>query len=156
GVTDPGNTARLDLVKALLAKGDQELITELAKKNKVMAYGFGSACEPLPVLGAASAEQVKLDLASIQAEGRQTNLGGALRGALEKSRDAAIAGVILLSDGRRTMGPQGAEVARLLAQRKITNTFVLPIGDPSETQTVEVSRIDAPEKAFQKEPFRIK
>lgn len=162
GVTDPANATRLDLAKALLSKGDQELVTELAKKNKVQVYGIGAAAEPIPVLPPVAGAPrdlppaPRLDLATLVAEARQSNLGGALRGALERSRDSAIAGVVMLSDGRRTMGPQGAEVARLLAQRKIPFTFVLPVGDPSETQTVEVSRLESADKVFQKEPFRIK
>ena len=47
----------------------------------------------------------RIDLDRIQAEGRYTNLGGAVRAALERSRDAAVAGVVLLSDGRRNLGP---------------------------------------------------
>ena len=164
GISDPINATRLDLAKALLSKGDQELVEELGKKNKVLVYGIAAASEPVPVLAVPAKQHQnrelppppKLDLAALSAEGRQSNLGGAIRSALEKSRDSAIAGVIVLSDGRRTMGPQGAEVARLLSQRKIPHTLVLPIGDASETQSVEVSRLDAPDKVFQKDPFRIR
>src|SRR5262245_35099683 len=97
GLNDPGNTSRLDLAKSLLAKGDQELLTELAKKNKVFVYGFSSSCEPLPVIAPPASPGAKgepstamhelppaprLDLAALLAEGRQSNLGGAVRGAL--------------------------------------------------------------------------
>ena len=161
GVADPANASRLDLAKALLGSEQQKLMQELGRKNRVLAYGFAATSEPLPAIPAPApkdgeAAVPQLDLARFAAEGRHSNLGGAVRAALEKSRDAAVAGLIVLSDGRRNMGPQGPEVARLLGQRKVPHTLVLPIGDPSETQSLEVTRIDAPEKVFQKDPFRVR
>ncbi|HLQ36449.1 MAG TPA: hypothetical protein VK348_01510, partial [Planctomycetota bacterium] len=98
----------------------------------------------------------QLDVARIEANGRFSNLGGAVRASMDKSRNAEIAAIVILSDGRRNTGPQGAEVARLLNQRKVPHTFVLGIGDPAETQSVEVTRIEAPEKVFQKDPFELR
>ena len=71
------------------------------------------------------------------------------------SGTAVTAAVVVISDGRRNIGPQGAELARLLNQRKVPSTFVLGTGDPSETQTVEITRFDAPEKVFQRDPFEM-
>lgn len=145
GVADPGAQRRIDLLRALLRHGDGELCEALAANNELHAYTFDAAAQPL----------APADGDKFEAVGRHSNPGGAMRTALERSRDAAIAAVVLLSDGRRNLGPQGQEVARLLAQRRVGTTLVLPIGDPAETQVVEVSRIDAPEKVFQKDPFRI-
>ncbi len=168
GVTDPAAKSRLELAKALLTHRNGELVTKLAAKNSAQLYGFSSSIAPLPLLpppppppdAAADAEPrpeppPRLDLAQIDAEGRATNLGSALRAALDRSRSAEIAGVVVLSDGRRNAGPQGAEIARLLTQRKVPHTLVLGIGDPSETQAVAVTRLDAPEKVFQKDPFQM-
>ena len=66
------------------------------------------------------------------------------------------AAVIVLTDGRRNLGAQGSEVSRFLSQRKVDHTFIVGIGDPSEAQTTEVTKIEAPEKAFQKDPFKIR
>ncbi|MFM1874132.1 MAG: hypothetical protein RL398_3554 [Planctomycetota bacterium] len=160
GVADVASTARFDLVKALLAHRDGELVRKLAAKNALQAYAFSTGIEPLPMRNAAvdsqpgAAPQVaEVDLQAMTADGRSTDLGAALRGALDRSRGAEIASVVVLSDGRRNAGPQGGEIARLLAQRKIPHTFVLGIGDPSETQAVALARIDAPEKVFMKDPF---
>lgn len=162
GVRDPAATSRLDLVKAVLGFEGQKLLGELAARNDIKIYGIGPGLEPIPLLPTAgepeasgTARPAKLDLDAILADGRYTNLGGAVRAALERSREAAIAGLILITDGRRNVGPQGAEVARLLAQRKVPHTLVFGVGDPSETQTVELTRIEAPEKVFQKDPFRV-
>jgi hypothetical protein len=172
GVPDPAAVSRFELAKALLAVRDGELVRKLAAKNQVQLYGFGSGLEDLPVVAAPaqasgpteSPQQPvvgpppppKLDLPRLQATGRATNLGGALRTALDKSRNSEIAAVVVISDGRRNIGPQGAELARLINQRKVPHTLVLGTGDPSETQTVEITRFDAPEKVFQRDPFEMR
>jgi len=97
----------------------------------------------------------ELVLEKLAATGRYSNLGGAVRAALDRSRGSEVAGIVILTDGRRNAGPQGAEVARILGQRKIPVTLVLGVGDPSETQSVSLTRVDAPEKVFQKDPFEL-
>ena len=176
GVADPAAATRLELVKALLGSGDGELVKKLAAKNHVQLYGFagsidqlpllpeppklGPAGKPLPADAAADPQAPpplpRLDLARLHADGRSSNLGGALRAALDKSRNAEIAAVVFVTDGRRNAGPQAAEIVRLLNQRKVPHTFVLGVGDPSETQTVQLARFEAPAKTFQKDPFELK
>ncbi|MCA8957749.1 MAG: hypothetical protein KDC87_16860, partial [Planctomycetes bacterium] len=170
GQTDLSGKTRLELAKALLSHSDYALIDKLNAKNKVLIYGFSAGCDPVPLV----AVEPKLDptgkpiepepgtrvaprpkLEALAADGKYSNLGGAIRSALQKSRDTTIAAVIVLSDGRRNIGAKGAEISRLLAQRRVDHTLVLGIGDPSETQSVGVARIEAPERAFQKDPFKI-
>ncbi len=165
GVVDPAAVTRFALAKALLAAGDGQLAKKLAAKNQAQFYGFAASIEPLPIVSVPAAQPMadgmqpplpSIDIANLQAIGRTTNLGFALRAALDKSRNAEIAAVVLLTDGRRNQGPQGIEIARLLNQRKVPNTFVLGIGDPSETQLVGIGRFEAPEKVFQKDPFEMR
>ncbi|MEY3161282.1 MAG: hypothetical protein RIT25_1273, partial [Planctomycetota bacterium] len=166
GIADLQSATRLDLTRALLGAREGELARVLGTANQLQALGFAGAVEALPLLeppkDTANPDQVvqpqapRIDIASLEANGRATNLGAAVRTALDKSRSAEVAALVLLSDGRRTAGPQAAEVARLLNQRKVPHTFVLGIGDPSETQSVAVSRLEAPEKVFQKDPFELK
>lgn len=164
GIADPAAATRLDLVKALLARGDGELVRKLAQKNQVQLYGFAGSLDQLPVLAPAEPSTApdappplpRLDLGKLKAEGRASNLGAALRTALDRSRSSEIAAVVFVTDGRRTAGPQAAEIVRLLNQRKIPHTFVLGIGDPAETQMVSLQRFEAPEKVFQRDPFAMK
>jgi len=173
GVADLTSASRLELVKALLAKDDQSIVQKLAAKNLVQLYGFDGSVHELPLvpppppeLGPDGEPVVAdpnarpptpvIDLEKLVADGRSTNLGGALRTALDKSRPAEIAAVVFVSDGRRTAGPQGPEIARMLEQRKIPHTFVIGVGDPSETQFVELTRMEAPSKVFQLDPYEMK
>jgi hypothetical protein len=172
GVDDPATVTRLDLVKALLAADEQAVVQKLAAKNRVQLYGFdgsirelpivppppqklGPDGQPLPVDPDAPEPTPVLDLDKLVADGRSSNLGGALRTALDKSRPAEIAAVVFVTDGRRTAGPQGAEIARLLEQRKVPHTYLLGVGDPSETQTVTLTRMEAPSKVFQRDPYEM-
>ena len=162
GIADPRAASRLDLAKALLGHGDGELLRRLAQRNEVQLYAFAGALEQLPLLPppappadavAAPPSPPRLDLARLRADGRASNLGGALRTALDRSRSAEIAAVVFVTDGRRNAGPQGAEIARLLGQRKIPHVFALGVGDPSATQSVQLTRFEAPAKVFQRDPF---
>jgi len=173
GIDDLSSATRLDLVKALLGKDKQSIVKKLAAKNLVQVYGFDGSVEDLPLVPApepvpgpdgapvpadpdAKPPLPVIDIEALVADGRSTNLGGALRTALDKSRPAEIAAVVFVTDGRRTAGPQGPEIARLLEQRKIPHTFVLGVGDPSETQTVQLTRMEAPAKVFQLDPYEMK
>lgn len=169
GVEDLAASTRLQLVRALLAHGDGELVRRLAANNQVQLYGFAGNLEQLPLLPPPPPPEPavagspppaegppRLALDQLVAEGRTSNIGGALRTALDRSRSAEIAAVVLLSDGRRNVGPQAAEVVRLLNQRKIPRVLVLGVGDPSATQTVALLRLEAPEKVFQRDPFSMR
>lgn len=163
GVADPAAVPRLELVRALLRHDDGELVRRLAERNEAQLYAFAASLEPLPQLAPpaddtapAAPPSPRLDLDALTAEGRATNLGGALRTALDKSRNAEIAAVVVVGDGRRNAGPQSAEIVRLLNQRRVPRTLVLGVGDPSETQAVALVRLEAPEKVFQRDPFAMK
>ena len=94
GVADPTAETRLDLVKALLAKDKQSIVQKLAAKNRVQLYGFDGSVEDLPVIAqppklGPDGEPLPvdpnkpppvpvLDLEKLIADGRSSNLGGAL------------------------------------------------------------------------------
>ncbi|MBK8099167.1 MAG: hypothetical protein IPK26_18825 [Planctomycetes bacterium] len=173
GITDPAAAPRIDLAKAVLGARDGELIRKIAAKNEAQLYTFSGSIDQLPLLpeperlgpdgkpmpagtDGAPKPPPRVDLARLTADGRFSNLGSSLRAALDRSRNAEIAAVVILSDGRRNAGPLGAEIARMLNQRKVPHTFVLGIGDPAETQAVGITRLEAPEKVFQKDPFELK
>lgn len=153
GVTDgPDGTSRWERAIAVLRHNDFAVVRALSGRHRLMAYAFAGGLEPVPVDAAGTGPPIDLD--TLQPTGPQTDFGG-VRVALERSRDAAVAGVVLLSDGRSTSGPSGPEVARWFSQRKVPHVLVLPIGDPLPTKAVRLSRLDAPAKVFQRDPFAV-
>ncbi len=149
GIADPRAATRFELARAALSADDGAVLRVLAERNRLQAYGFDAGLEPL------DGDALASSLAALRPDGRATDLGAAVRAALERSRDASVAGLVVLTDGRRNRGAQAAEVARMIARRKAPRVLVLPVGDPSETQLIELVRVEAPEKVFQKDPFRI-
>ena len=171
GQRDLPTKSRMDLAKSLLSNEEFQLIEKLSEKNKVLLYGFAAGLTPLPLLAVEPAlgpdgEPVdsspttrvapRPNLSEVNPDGKYSNIGGAIRSALQKSREASIAAVIVLSDGRRNIGAKGAEISRYLTQRRVAHTLIVGIGDPSESQVVSIPRIEAPERAFQKDPFKIR
>ncbi len=145
GIADPAAVSRFDLARHLLTASEQAFARAITPKNELRLFRFAAGADPIDPAG----------LGMLVADGRYTNPGAAVRAALERSRDASIAAVVLIGDGRRNLGPSGVESARLIGQRRVPVTLVLGIGDPSPTTAVELARVDAPEKVFQKDPFRI-
>lgn len=163
GVRDPGATSRVQLAQTLLGRDDGALLETLRAHNRVLVWSFAAGLEPIASLELRRDDEVtqtpatpRFDARALRAEGSYTNLGGAVREALGRAAAANVAAVILLTDGRRNLGPQGAEVARLLRNRAVPATLIVPIGDPSPVRTVRLVRLDAPEKVFQKDPFTIR
>lgn len=95
------------------------------------------------------------DLDAIRAEEGSTNLSASVRQALEQSRDARIAAVIVLTDGRKNAGSSSLELGAYLQRRKVGQTLVVPIGDPAETWTTALRDLLAAERVFKGDPLRV-
>lgn len=155
---DPRTMTRLALARAVLEDDGHRVLRALASKNRVHVFGFSSGLDRVASLdvppGDGSAAPA-VDLSGLAATGSYTNLGGAVRDALTDAGGAEIAGVVVLTDGRRNLGPQGPEIARNLRNRGVPHVVVLPVGDPSPMRTLRILRLDAPEKVFREDPFRV-
>ncbi len=172
GVENLGETARMELAKKLLAQPG--LVEALASKNRVRAYLFGSAIRPAPektpvaALPAEEDSEAKPErarnvlppapeflLEKFIADEGSSNLTAAVRQALEASRDARIASVVLLTDGRRNAGGSLEEVGKYLEARKVESLLVVPIGDPAETWSVSIRDLTAAERVFKGDPLKV-
>ncbi|MGE0142498.1 MAG: hypothetical protein AB7I19_04485 [Planctomycetota bacterium] len=164
GIAEPGKQSRLQLARHLLTRNDDDFLRRLSTRNRVSVHGFGAGLETLlelplrstmdPTAPATSAPS--FDATKLRAEGSYTNLGGAIREALGRDGTDNLAGIVILTDGRRNLGPPAAEVARLLGLRAVPRTIVVPIGDPTPLRTMKIRRVDAPERVFKKDPFTIR
>ena len=167
GIVDPSQFTRIELAKKVLSP---EVIKTLAAKNVLTGYQFGPGIRRLAVKTkdrqipkkeeqarspALLPEPPDFEFEKLLASDGSTNIAASLRQAMEKSRDSRIAGVVLITDGRRNVGGSIEELAGLMRRRKVGKLLVLPVGDPSETWFVEVKEIQAAEKVFKGDPLKV-
>ncbi len=178
GVSEPSEATRLDLAKALLKRDG--LVQELAARNVLRTHVFGSGVRDMPLAekapatgtqapsgakdeASASAGQTTTALPTapdiawdaVEAVEGSTNLSASVRQALEKSRDARVAAVIVLTDGRRNAGSPVEELGAYLRRRKVGETIIVPVGDPAETWTVGLREVTVAERVFKGDPLRV-
>lgn len=86
--------------------------------------------------------------------GPATDIGRAVRQAVESQAGAPIAGVIVISDGRFNHGEPAEVIARYARGKKIPIVSV-GVGDPSPPRNVTVAALEAPPNVFVKDPFKV-
>ena len=167
---------RAQLVERALAGDDAALLKQLAVRNPVRIYQFaddlapvgymprGGALQPPSAASSAAATQpagpqhnatAESLLAPLaRAEGAATDIGRAVRSAVEMAGDTPIAAVVVLSDGRFNRGESAEVVARFAQARKIP-IYAVGVGDPAESRNVAVAAVTAPANVFVKDPFDI-
>ncbi len=170
GLADPAASTRMSLATKALAQ--EGLLPALAKRNRIRTWLFGGAARPAPELGS-KVEATKpgaggqdslpgrlppapaLDFAKFEPSDGSTNLTASLRQGLEASRDARVAAVVILSDGRRNAGGSPEEAGALLRRRKVPEVWVVGVGDPAETWSVVLREVQVAERVFKGDPLTI-
>src|SRR6185436_6880052 len=96
------------------------------------------------------------DLASAigQSSAPATDIGRAVRQAIESHAGSPIAGVVVVSDGRFNQGEAAEIVARYARAKKIP-IHTIGVGDPSPPRNVTVASVEAPPNVFVKDPFKV-
>lgn len=141
--------SRIRLAEHLLAADDGRFVRALRQRNDVEVFGFADRLQPArpettqPAGGRSGA-----------ADGQATDIGRALREAVETLGGATVAGLVLLSDGAINQGDPPAAVAAYAAARDIP-VYAVGIGDPADPINVRVLACEAPPVAFIKDPFEI-
>lgn len=175
---DARSLNRSQLAKRALDAGENPLLTRMAAHNSVRVYRFADDLTPVgyisrggrpelaslsnnppssrPTEGPAN-ETVPLEtmLAALgRAEGTSTDIGRAIRSAVEMQGDTPIAAVVVLSDGRFNRGEPAEIIARFAHAKKIP-VYAVGVGDPAEPRNAAVASLDAPANVFVKDPFQI-
>lgn len=109
------------------------LLQALQGKAKVLTYSFDTNLK--------RAQPSALP----EPQGLQTNLFRAVHDLDSELRSAPLAGVVLLSDGRRNAGGGWADAAALLRARGVP-LFAVGYGDPAPANDLEVLRVFAPDR----------
>ncbi len=166
-----GRITRAELMQTLLVDdGQGNLLNKMAANNAVYIYSFGdtlqaigqvrgnqptgadepAADDPTPQ----STPSASRPATMVEASAPATDIGRAVRQAIEAQGNTPIAAVAVLSDGRFNRGEPPDVVGRYAASRKIP-VFSVGIGDPSPTRNLTVIGAEAPPNVFVKDPFKI-
>lgn len=147
GMSDSG-AARIGLAEHLLHVDDDRFVKQLRERNDVRLFDFDAELR--------TGDETSLDApaASGTADGPATDIGRAVRGAVDSVGGAEIAGIVLLSDGGINRGEPPETIAAFAATRNIP-VFAVGIGDPADPINVRVVDADAPGAVFIKDPFEI-
>ncbi|HOB73357.1 MAG TPA: hypothetical protein PKG54_02425 [Phycisphaerae bacterium] len=178
----PAGLTRQQLVEAALGREAGRLLRELAQRNAVEVFAFGDKLTPLGRVTAegdlvpvaqgqgdkgtrgqgdeGSISEVTLASSSggfhlsQSALGTATDIGRAVRQAVESQGGRPISGVIVVSDGRFNHGEPAEVVARYARGKKIP-IIAVGVGDPSPPRNITVAALEAPPNVFVKDPFKV-
>ncbi len=165
-----GKITRVELIHTLLNDdGQDNLLSQMTANNPVYVYTFGdslqaigqvsdnqppkpdkAAADPTPQFDASATRPAMM----VEANAPATDIGRAVRQAIEMQGNAPIAAVAVLSDGRFNRGEPPDVVGRYAASRKIP-VFCVGIGDPSPPRNLAVIGVEAPPNVFVKDAFKI-
>lgn len=143
GALDLASLSRADLAQRVLGNSTHGLIAGLLARNPVQAYRFGDRLERLSTDGS-----------PLIADMPMTDLGRAVRGAVEVQAGSPISAIVVFSDGRFNHGEPPDTIGRYAKSRRIP-IFTVGVGDPAEPRNVAVASLDAPPNVFVKDPFSV-
>lgn len=158
GLAAPERIAELtrhDILRALLERDGVALVRESSRANQVELMTFADDVRAVLKVARRAPEQEGADQSSAgdvtiprwDPTGSRTDLGGALRAAIEQPAPERVAGVVVLTDGRDTEGGDLEAVARDAADRGIPLHFV-GIGSPLAPRNVALTELVAAERAM--------
>jgi uncharacterized membrane protein len=132
----PDGNARIDTVKqSLLATGPNSFLNRLDAKFKTSLYGFAGAVSRLK--GADD----------LFAEGRTSDIAGALDEAIKRSSGMPLSAVVLATDGASNVPRDLAGTLRELRARDIP-VFTVGVGNTARPIDAELTRINMPRRVL--------
>ncbi len=133
---DPRSLSRTDQAAALLGDARLGAIHRLGARHEVRLYGFAEAAE------LTDAQKARADaaasIASLERGGDTTQIGTAIRAALDDNSGRPVAGILLVTDGGSNEGDEPLGWARRARAMGIP-IFTVGIGDPTPTRDIEVT-----------------
>jgi hypothetical protein len=146
------NPDRLALAQALLTRDNPDWLRTLLNERKVKvhvyhcstkAHRFADVAEPRDLKEAAQG------IHGLRADSKNdsSQLGGAVRQALDDFRGSSLAAVVMLTDGVTTEGEDLVKVSKYAAQLGVPLFFV-GIGDAHETRDLNVQDVQVAEWVY--------
>ena len=134
----PGGGTRLDTVKQALLnnkQGQNSFLNQLEKKFKTNLYGFSGGLTRLK------------DSNDLYAEGRTSDLAGALDETIKRSSGMPLSAVVLATDGASNVPRDLAGVLRELRARDIP-VFTVGVGNTARPVDAELTRVNMPQRVL--------
>ena len=134
----PGGATRLDSVKQALlntSTGQESFLNRIEKKFKTNLYGFSGSLSRLK------------DGNDLYAEGRTSDLAGALDETIKRSSGMPLSAVVLATDGASNVPRDLAAVLRELRARDIA-VFTVGVGNTAKPMDAELTRVNMPRRVL--------
>ncbi len=137
----PTDLTRAQVVERMANDPRVNLIGTLSKKYSVRLYRFGSAPELMPLpTDPRQLRAFPLRVTPNETRGNSTQIGAALKRALDDVAGQQVAGAIVLSDGGNNLGEDPVAVAEQ-AKLQSVRVSTLGIGDPTPTKDLAVTEV---------------
>ncbi len=150
-----GEASRAEIVQHVLSSDGERLLREMAGANPVRLYGFGDRLSDLgTVAGDAQAVATSQPQEAPPASQPATDIGRAVRQAVEAQSGSPISAVVVISDGRFNQGEPAEVIGRYARSRKIP-IHAVGVGDPAPPRNLSITAVEAPPNVFVKDPFRV-
>ena len=140
--------SRLSLAQAALTRSGGAPLRRLLEHNGVQLCTFAGALEPQAQL--ASVEQsasLAEAVSRAMPDGTSTDLAGALRDVILKSKGRRLAAIVLASDGQSTQRSDLKDALDLASDRRIP-VFPIRIGSTAKPLDIEVGPLRAQDSVF--------
>jgi hypothetical protein len=136
---NPRNMSRAQIIERMANSSQVGLLQNLAKRYNVRLYNFNSQTQPVALpADSPTAKMPALKVTPDAARGTSTQIGAALKRALDDAAGQRVAGTLILSDGGNNLGDDPVGVAERAKQQGIP-VSTLGVGDPTPTRDLAVT-----------------
>lgn len=146
--------SRAEIARAALTRSENRLLHELSRNNPVLVHSFGDRLEPPRRYGAAGQPAMEPFLTDAPASAPATDVGAAIRQAVESQGGRPISAIVVLSDGQFNQGEPVEPVAGYARSKRIP-VYTIGVGDPAPPRNAAVVAIESAPSVFVNDPFKI-
>ncbi len=147
---------RFDVACNLLNAARKTWLGQLAKTQDIALFTGGVHAKMLGLAhGAKQLPALLQTLRSQKPGSMSTNVGGVLQGIMGQLQGRPISAVVLLTDGRSTVG-QGLRAATAAARRNAIALYPIPVGQVTAPFNIALRHVQAPQNAFAKDPITVR
>ena len=141
--------SRLELVRALIAHPEIDLIRRVSDRFDLRFFSFDSQIAP-----EGGADNAQAWLAGREANGEESRIGSAIKEAVSRYNGQPIAGAMVFSDFGWVNGEDPVHVASGMERRGVP-VYTIPIGLPAPPDAM-ITEVIAPEAVFRGDPVTLR